>query len=343
MVYHGEYPGKIRCVLFVMNNNSKRFIALSGGVGGAKLVLGLSHVLDTAQLTVIANTGDDFEHLGLSISPDIDTLMYTLAGINNPELGWGRNDETWNFMDTIREIGLETWFRLGDRDLAVHLYRTNRLRENVSLSTITADLFSRFGIQTEVVPMSDNTVHTVLATDIGQLSFQEYFVRHRCSPRVTGIRFDGAENATPSPRFAEALSEKNLHAVIICPSNPFLSIQPVLALPAINNMFEAIYCPVIVVSPLVRNRALKGPTAGLMKDLDVPVTIAGLAGLYAGIADGIVIDNLDQDAAGEIEEMGMAVHTADIVMNSLQDRIDLANAVIEFSDRLRITKSQVKS
>jgi len=321
-----------------INRNNGRFLALSGGVGGAKLALGLSRVLEPSQLTVIANTGDDFEHLGLYISPDLDTLLYTLAGINNPDLGWGRADETWNFMEAARQLGMDTWFQLGDRDLAVHLYRTDRQRRKATLSAITAELCARFGVYTEIVPMSDEPVRTLLTTDLGELSFQDYFVRHRCTPRVSDIHYPGAEIAAPSPLFAKRLSERTLRAVIVCPSNPFLSIRPILALPGIRSTLESIHCPVIVVSPLVRNRALKGPTTRLMKNLGLAVSVPALAGLYAGIADGIVIDAQDRDVVREIEKTGMAVHTANIVMNSLRDRINLAGEVIGFAGRLQAGK-----
>jgi len=314
-----------------MNNNVKKYLALSGGVGGAKLALGLSQVLDTEQLLVVVNTGDDFQHLGLSVSPDIDTLIYTLSGLNNRELGWGRQDESWNFMQACEELGMETWFRLGDKDLALHLFRTQGLAQGLTLSEVTRELCKRFNIKTQIVPMSDDLVHTFVNTTIGTLPFQEYFVKHRCLPEVTGLEYEGIDDAKISSSFDQYLNDPALQAVIICPSNPFLSVQPILTLPGVRKKLKEIMQPVIIVSPIVEGQALKGPTAKLMKELDFDCDVNGIVDYYADIADGIVIDIKDSSYIEEIESRGVKVYTSNIVMQSLQDRKDLAKEVIQFS------------
>ncbi len=314
-----------------MNSNTEKYLALSGGVGGAKLALGLSQVLNEEQLLVVVNTGDDFQHLGVSISPDIDTLIYTLSGLNNKELGWGRQDESWNFMQACEELGMGTWFRLGDKDLALHLFRTQALSQGLTLSEVTRQLCKRFNIKTQIVPMSDDPVKTFVNTTIGRLPFQEYFVKHRCEPEVTGLEYEGIDNAKISLSFDQYLNEPALQAIIICPSNPFLSIQPILSLPMMRDKLKEITPPVIVVSPIVEGQALKGPTAKMMEELNIDCDVNGVVELYADIADGIIIDNKDSAYVEEIESRGIKVHTSNIVMQSLQDRIDLAREVIQFS------------
>src|SRR5258705_11994272 len=251
---------------------SKRLVvALSGGVGGAKLALGLSRVLPADELLVVANTGDDFEHLGLSISPDIDTLTYTLAGIDNPATGWGRRDETWSFMDSIGALGGEDWFRLGDRDLALHVERTKRLGAGQTLSEITVGVCRRLGVRPRVLPMSDDRVRTRVHGDSGWIDFQDYFVRQQCRPVVRELVFDGAAASRPQPEVIAALSGGNVRAVVICPSNPFISIEPILAVPGLRAAIAACGAPVVAVSPIVGGRAIKGPTAKMMQELGLPV------------------------------------------------------------------------
>ena len=315
----------------MMNDVEGKYIAISGGIGGAKLALGLSHVLADAQLAIIANTGDDFEHFGLYISPDLDTLTYTLADKNDLGLGWGRRDESWNFMDASNEIGLDTWFKLGDKDLALHIYRTERLKNNISLSGITKELLSSFGVLTDVIPMSDFPIRTMIETSTGDLSFQEYFVKFQANPDVQKIRFDGAEDATPAPEFLNRLDDPGLQAVIICPSNPFLSIMPVLSLPGIEDRLRAMPQPVIVVSPVVQGKSLKGPTAKIMQDLNLEPGAPGIAKVYQGLATHFVLDSLDKDLSAGIESLGFDVLTTNIVMNSLEDKISLAREVVEFA------------
>ncbi|MBL1141081.1 MAG: 2-phospho-L-lactate transferase [Proteobacteria bacterium] len=314
--------------------NTEKYIALSGGVGGAKLALGLSHVLDTEQLLLVANTGDDFQHLGLSVSPDIDTLVYTLSGLNNKKLGWGRQDESWNFMQACEELEMDTWFRLGDKDLALHLFRTQALSQGLTLSEVTNELCKRFNIKTQIVPMSDDPIKTFVNTSMGTLPFQEYFVKYQCLPEVTGIEYKGIDNAKMAPSFDQYLNDPALQAIIICPSNPFLSVQPILSIPAVKNKLKKIMKPVIIVSPIVEGEALKGPTAKMMKELNIDCDVNGVVELYADIADGIVIDNKDSVYVEKIESRGIKVHTSNIVMQSLQHRIDLAKDVVEFSKML---------
>ena len=314
--------------------SSRRVLALSGGVGGAKLALGLARVVEPTALTVVANTGDDFEHLGLYVCPDIDTLMYTLAGINNPETGWGRADETGGFMAALAALGGETWFFLGDGDLATHVERTRRLDAGESLTGITSELCARLGIEAAIVPMSDDAVRTIVETAQGPMAFQHYFVRERCRPAVTGFRFDGAERARPNPALLGALEDPDLAAVIICPSNPFISVDPILALPGVRAALATAPAPVVAVSPIVGGRAIKGPTAKMMQELGMPSTAVALARHYGRLLDGFVLDRADAASADQVREMGIEVLVAETVMQTLDDRIGLARAVLAFADRL---------
>jgi len=305
-------------------------LALSGGIGGAKLALGLYRILPHGALTVVANTGDDFAHLGLAISPDIDTLLYTLAGIDNPELGWGRRDETWTFMKALGDLGGETWFNLGDGDLATHIERTRRLTAGESLSQITDDFRRRLGIRARLLPMSDDPVRTRLSTAEGWLDFQDYFVRQRCVPLVHEIAFAGAAEARPQPDFLAALADDKLRAVVICPSNPFISIDPILCLPGVHEALRACGAPVIAVSPIIGGKAVKGPTAKMMAELGLPVDAAAVARHYGDILDCYVADEAD---AGEVADLGMPVTFTATLMLSLEDREALARAVLEAAGR----------
>ena len=301
-------------------------LALSGGVGGAKLALGLYRILPPGALTVVANTGDDFEHLGLSISPDIDTLLYTLAGLDNPELGWGRRDETWTFMKALGALGGETWFNLGDGDLATHVERTRRLAAGDRLSEITDDFRCPLGISARLLPMSDDRVRTRLRTAEGWLDFQDYFVRLRCAPVVREIAFAGAKEARPQPAFLAALADENLRAVVICPSNPFISIDPILNLPVVREALRGCAAPVIAVSPIIGGKAVKGPTAKMMTELGLPVDAAAVARHYGDILDHYVADEID---ANEVRGLGVPVTFARTLMSSLEDREALARVVLE--------------
>jgi LPPG:FO 2-phospho-L-lactate transferase len=305
-----------------------RVVALSGGVGGAKLALGLSRVLAPDALMVVANTGDDFSHLGLEISPDIDTLVYTLAGLNNPETGWGRRDETWTFMDALGRLGGETWFRLGDGDLAMHVERTRRLAAGETLSGITQSIARRLGVATRIVPMTDDPVRTKVHTGEGWLAFQDYFVRRRCAPAIRAIAFEGADAARPHPDFIAALRDERLDAVIICPSNPFISVEPILALPGVRAALAACAAPVIAVSPVIGGRAVKGPTAKMMAELEIAVNTVSVARRYADFLDAYVLDERDAGLAGQL---GVATATTRTLMTTLQDREALARTALDLA------------
>jgi len=308
-----------------------RVIALSGGVGGAKLALGLSRVLPPGALTVIANTGDDFEHLGLSISPDLDTLLYTLAGLDNPATGWGQRDESWNFMTALDALGGETWFRLGDRDLATHIERTRRLQADEALSAIMDDFAHRLGIAARILPMSDDPVRTRVKTAPGWLDFQDYFVRQQCRPAVSAIAFDGAENARPHPDFRSALADPQLRAVVICPSNPLISIEPILALPGIRAALRAARVPVIAVAPIIGGEAVKGPTAKMMRELGTAPSAAAVARRYGDLLDAYIVDPVD---AADCRGLDPMIVPAKALMETIGDRENLARCVLETADRI---------
>jgi len=311
--------------------DARTVLALSGGVGGAKLALGLARILAPGALTVVANTGDDFEHLGFHIAPDIDTLTYTLAEIQNPETGWGRADETWSFMAALGELGGETWFKLGDRDLAVHVERARRLRLGEPLSAVTAGIAGSLGISSRILPMTDDPVRTRVMTPDGPMDFQRYFVEAQCAPKVTGFHFAGAEDAQPHADVLAALHDQDLRAVIICPSNPYISVDPMLAMPRLRAAIAACAAPVIAVSPVIGKQAVKGPTAKMMAELGHAVDAVTVAEHYRDLIDGFVIDTVDASAATEID---VPIMVRPILMRSLSDREQLAAAALEFADRL---------
>jgi len=305
-------------------------LALSGGIGGAKLALGLYRTLPAGALTVVANTGDDFEHLGLSVSPDIDTLLYTLAGIDNPATGWGRRDETWTFMAALETLGGATWFKLGDGDLATHVERTRRLAAGESLSLITDDFRRRLGVSARLLPMTDDDVRTRLYCEEGWLDFQDYFVRLRAAPRVREIAYAGASHARANPDFLDALTDNRLDAVVICPSNPFLSIDPILALPGAREALRACHAPVIAVSPIIGGGAVKGPTAKIMAELGLPITAGAVARYYKDILDLYVADEGD---AEHVRELGIPTRLSRTLMVTLEDREALARVVLTAARR----------
>lgn len=307
-------------------------LALSGGVGGAKLALGLSRVLPADELLVVANTADDFEHLGLHIAPDLDTLMYTLAGLNDTTRGWGLADESWQCMTAMEGLGGESWFRLGDRDLATHLQRSVLLRNGHSLSQATASLFEALNIETRVIPMSDDPVRTLVSTEQGELHFQHYFVREQCRPRVTGFRFDGIEAAKPQSRFVETLADPSLSLVVICPSNPFVSVDPILGLPGVRDAMASCAAPVVAVSPIVAGAALKGPAAKMLEELGHPVSAESVARHYQGLVNTFVLDESDATLAPVIQGLGMDVEVAPTIMKTLEDRETLARRVLSLAD-----------
>jgi LPPG:FO 2-phospho-L-lactate transferase len=301
--------------------------ALAGGVGGAKLAHGLSRVLPPEDLAIVVNIGDDFEHLGLHVSPDIDTVVYTLAGIANPETGWGVAGETWSFMDALGSLGGETWFQLGDRDLATHVERTRLLAEGAPLSAVTARLARKLGVAAAIVPASDDPVRAFVATDEGELEFQHYFVRRHCAPRVSSLTYRNAATARPAPVGERPWTEMEIAGVIICPSNPYLSIAPILAMPDARAWLENRRFPVVAVSPIVAGRALKGPAAKIMAELGTEPSALAVARFYKGLADFFVVDASDAALASAIRAEGMEPVVLDSVMTSVADRERLAREV----------------
>ena len=310
---------------------NKAVLALCGGVGGAKLALGLSRNLRPEDLLIVVNTGDDFQHLGLHISPDLDTVMYTLAGVADPERGWGLAGETWHFMEAISRFEGLDWFKLGDKDLATHLYRAQALEQGSGLAEVTGELCDAFGIAHRIVPMTDDPLQTVIVTGEGELPFQDYFVRLRCRPRVQSVRFNWVEMARPHPEFAALLNSRELRAVILCPSNPFLSIDPILSLKGVRTGLQSTPAPVVAVSPIVGGKALKGPATKIMEDLDMPASNLSVAEYYRDFLDGLVIDSSDEHEAQSIEQLGIRVKLTNTVMRSMQDRTTLAQQTLRFA------------
>ena len=372
-------------------SDTRPVLALSGGIGGAKLALGLYRILPPDTLTIVANTGDDFEHLGLAISPDLDTLLYTLSGNDNPELGWGRRGETWTFMAALEALGGDTWFRLGDGDLATHVERTRRLRAGETLSHIMDDFRRHLGIAARLLPASDDPVRTRLhivpnspnslrespsppfrgererpapkawegevgvagrsgiphltpalsaphetkaggeGEAEGWLDFQDYFVRLRCEPVIDRIDFAGAAEARPHPEFLSVLAEPSLRAVVICPSNPFISIDPILAVPGVRAALRDCRAPVVAVSPIIGGKAVKGPTAKMMQELGLPVDAAAVARHYRDLLDFYIAD---EDDAAAVAGLDIPVMLARTLMQSLADRETLARTVLAAADRV---------
>lgn len=312
---------------------SARILALCGGVGGAKLALGLSQLLGGDELTLVVNTADDFDHLGLRICPDLDTVTYTLADIVNPQTGWGRAEETGNFMASLSALGGEDWFYLGDKDLALHVERTRRLNAGERLDAVTLGITRKLGIAVQILPMSNDPVATMVTTNAGTLAFQHYFVRERCQPRVSGFYFAGIDKAQPHPELMGALAGDDLAAVIICPSNPFVSIDPILALPGVREALRATPTPVIAVSPVVGGAAVKGPTAKIMAELGLEVSARAVAERYGDILDGFVVDCQDAALADQIARYVEWVQVAQTIMVTLQDRIALAREVLRFAQQ----------
>jgi LPPG:FO 2-phospho-L-lactate transferase len=309
-------------------------LALAGGVGGAKLAAGLAPLLGK-RLTVLVNTADDFEHLGLHISPDLDTVMYTLAGIANPQSGWGIAGETWTFMDQVAKLGGPAWFRLGDRDLATHAIRTQLRRGGKTLTGVTADLCHALGVAANVLPMTDDRVRTIVHSQEQRLGFQDYFVRLKCAVPVTGLSFEGATEARFNPRIGRLAEPPARPIVIICPSNPYLSIDPILALPGLRNWLKAKAKVIVAVSPIVGGAALKGPAAKIMRELGIEPCAAAVAAHYRGLIEGLVIDEVDARQRDAIVATGVAVRVAQTVMRSIEDRTALARECLAFAAQLQ--------
>lgn len=305
-----------------------RVVLLVGGVGGAKLALGMARVLPPAALTIIGNTGDDFEHLGLHVSPDLDTVMYTLAGLANPETGWGLAGDSFRAMQMVERYGGPAWFRLGDGDLGTNLMRTALLHEGHTLTEVTGRLCAALGVEHTLLPMSDDPVRTVLDTDRGTLAFQEYFVRERWEPAVRRIRFEGAAEARPSAAVIAALERAT--AIVIGPSNPFLSIDPILAVRGIRERIAEADAPCVAVSPVIGGRAVKGPTVKLMAELGLELTALGVAQHYHNLLDGIIMDEEDIALAGAVQASGVRATTEHTLMATLEDKTNLARAILRW-------------
>ena len=309
---------------------SNGLCVLSGGVGGAKLVLGLSRTLNNEDFMTIVNTGDDFVHLGLKICPDIDTIIYTLAELVDQERGWGLKDESWNFLDKTKLLGGEGWFNLGDKDLATHVHRTQRLAKGEDLTSITKNLASSFGVEAKLVPMTNDIVSTVVETPEEDLAFQHYFVRDRCLPTVKGFRFEGIKSSVINPLIQEYARANDKSAVLLAPSNPFVSIDPILSVPAMTDKLVGMKGPKIAISPIINSKAVKGPAAKMMQELGVPSTSIEIANHYKGLIDAIVIDHADAPLSEKIENMGIKVFITNTVMHSLNEKITLANECLNF-------------
>lgn len=310
-----------------------KMTALAGGVGGAKLADGLAMVQPPQDLTVVVNTGDDFVHLGLKICPDLDTVLYTLAGVANPKTGWGRAAETWNVMKSLEELGGPAWFHLGDRDLGLHLYRAHRLANGVPLHQITLELAEGFGVATRILPMSDDTVSTFVATDQGEYPFQEYFVALKWQPKVIGFRFAGAQEAAPAPGVMQAIESADV--IVICPSNPWVSIDPILAVPGIRAALRE--KPVIGVSPLIGGQALKGPAAKMYSDLGMGPSVTAIARHYDDFLTELFIDHQDAGHVNQVRALGVEPLVTGIIMRSVEDRRKLAE---ELANRAQETLSK---
>ena len=303
-----------------------RALALAGGVGGAKLVVGLANCLAPDELVVAVNTGDDEEFHGLHVSPDLDTMMYTLAGLSNPEMGWGLNGDTFTALAMLRQYGADTWFNLGDRDLATHIRRTQLLKQGLALSEVTADLCAALGVNHRIVPMSDQPVRTVLETADGRLSMQEYFVREHAQPEVSAVHYLGSAEAVPSPGLDDALAQARI--LVICPSNPALSVQPIVEVCGMKERLASFSGLRVAVSPIVGHDAVRGPAGRIMAGIGQEVSVVGVARAYREFCDVLVIDRQDDGLASAVAEAGVRPVVTNTIMNSLQDRIDLAKTVL---------------
>ena len=304
-------------------------LALAGGVGGAKLALGLAQILPPERLVIAVNTGDDEQFHGLHIAPDLDTMTYTLSGLYNPETGWGIAGDTFATLAMLRRLGADTWFNLGDRDFAMHIRRTELLRRGATLSEVTAELTARLGIRHSIIPMSDQPVRTVLDTDAGELAMQEYFVKHRATPAVRALRYMGAEQALPSPGLAAALESAG--SIIICPSNPYLSVAPILAVAGVRDAIASHAGPRIAVSPIVGGAAVRGPAGKIMAELGAEVSAVGVAREYRGICDTLAIDRRDAGLADAVRATGIEPAVTNTIMDNDDDKIALARAVLDIA------------
>ena len=310
--------------------SSPAVLALAGGVGGAKLALGLARCLPPDDLVICVNTGDDDTFHGLHVSPDLDTIMYTLSGLSNQETGWGVAGDTFTALEMLRKFGVDTWFNLGDQDLATHIRRTQLLSEGKTLSEVTTELNQSLGVAHHVVPMSDDPVKTVLSTDEGELPMQRYFVGRRAEPKVSGVRYDGADTAVVSPGFEKAIAGAGM--LVLCPSNPYLSLGPILALPGVRQRLRAFPGKKICVSPIVGGDAVKGPAGKIMAELGKQVSCVEIAREYRDICDVLVMDLQDQALVSEVEEIGIIPLVTSTIMETEEDKIALAKEILTLAD-----------
>jgi LPPG:FO 2-phospho-L-lactate transferase len=306
---------------------SGKIVALAGGVGAARFLDGLTRIVAAERLFIVGNVGDDAEIHGLHISPDLDTVMYTLAGISHREQGWGIHGDTFHCLDALGSLGAENWFRLGDRDLATHIYRTERLRRGLSLSEVTRELTTALGVRASLVPVTDQRLRTLVKTRHGTLEFQRWFVERRASDPVTGVQFAGFRTAQPATGVLEHL--RNAAGVILCPSNPFISIGPILAVRGVRETLRKTAAPVAAISPIVGGRALKGPAARMMKSMGMQVSASGVAEVYRDFVNIFVLDTVDQLQAGKIEQLGMRAIVTATVMTGLREKKALAAVVLK--------------
>ena len=314
---------------------SGRTLILSGGVGGAKLVLGLSRTINGDDLVVACNTGDDFDHLGLRICPDIDSVTYALSDLADELRGWGRKNETWKFISAIRDLGGPSWFNLGDMDLATHVLRTHLLKNGASLSEVTDKFAATLGITAKILPMSDDPIATIVRTKTEKISFQHYFVYEQCKREVTGFEFDGISHAKPQSQLIEIL-KNGVNAIIIAPSNPYVSIDPIISIPGFKDALRKTGAPIIAVCPIVGGQAIKGPAAKMMLELGKEVSALGIARHYQGLIDGLVLDKIDKGLTSEVKDLGIEPLVTDTIMTDLKTKVELAKKTIEFARKLSL-------
>ena len=305
----------------------QKTLVLCGGVGGAKLAYGLSKLTAPEEIVFLVNTGDDFIHLDLYISPDLDTVMYTLAGVNDPKKGWGVEEETWNALGSLKKYGLDTWFQLGDKDLATHIRRTQLLKEGLKLSEVTRNLSSQLGLKHKILPMSESPVQTMIQTDQGKLSFQEYFVKHKCVPKIENINFLESEVAEIPTALEELIRGNKFTGVIICPSNPYLSVDPILSIDKIKTFLLETKIPILAVSPIIDNDSIKGPTAKIMEEMKIEPSVDAIAAHYSGLINILVIDKKDEGNQANIRSIDYLVES--IYMKNNEDKISLAKVCLE--------------
>ncbi|MCW4006689.1 MAG: 2-phospho-L-lactate transferase [Candidatus Bathyarchaeota archaeon] len=302
--------------------------ALAGGIGASKFLSGLVRVVDSKDLTVIVNTGDDIDFHGMHVSPDVDIVCYTLAGIVSQERGWGINEDTFHFLDALKKFGVETWFNIGDRDLATHVYRTLRLNQGLTLSQVTTEICCAINLGVHVLPMSNDKFETIIKTPQGAMHFEEYLVKNAAEPKVLGVEFPNAKNAKPSPGVLEAIENSDL--VIVCPSNPVVSIGPILAVKGVRDALRRSAACRVAVSPIIAGAPIKGPADKLLGGLGLEVCAFSVAQLYADFLDLFVVDVSDADQKQRIEELGVEVRAASILMNCLEDKVGLARTVLNY-------------